>query len=112
MQYKVVWSNGVSKRVGPTTMSASTGVVLPVNTVVDVVQDNIPDTTYPNDANKIWVKFTDNTYGASKYDSVRMTLVSAPPPAVVTITGVDVVLVKGSTVTTKYSDGTSKTETA
>lgn len=81
MQYKVIWPNGVAKRRGPTTSSLSTGVVLAVNTVVEVLADEIPDATYPNDLNKRWVKFTDDTYGASKYDTVRMELVSAPPPA-------------------------------
>lgn len=81
LQYKVIWPNGVSKRLAPTTSSAPTGVTLAVNTVADVVQDNIPDQTYPNDVNKRWVKFTDGSYGASKYDTVRMELVSTPPPA-------------------------------
>lgn len=81
-QYKIIWSSGVSKRLQPTTSSNSTGVVLPVGTIVDVLQDNIPDKTYPTDTTKLWCKFTDGTYGASIYGagSVRMQLVAAPPP--------------------------------
>jgi hypothetical protein len=82
MKYKVVWINGVNKRVEPTTSSSTVGATLPVNTVWDVLQDNIPDKTYPTDPYKKWVKFTDNSYGASIYGqgSVRMELVPEPPP--------------------------------
>lgn len=83
-KYKVVWASGVSKRTGPTTSAGSTGTVIPLNTIVDVIEDNIPDATYPNDVNKKWCKFTDNTFGASIYgvDSVRMVDVTPvePPP--------------------------------
>jgi hypothetical protein len=82
MKYKVVWANGVTKRTAPTTSATQVGERLLVNTVWDVLQDNIPDQTYPNDIYKKWVKFTDNTYGASIYGqgSVRMELVPEPPP--------------------------------
>jgi hypothetical protein len=84
-QYKVVWANGASKRVAPTTSSASiVNGVIPVNTIVDVIQDKIPDQTYPTDVNKLWVKFTDGTYAASIYGagSVRMVDVTPTPPPV------------------------------
>ena len=80
-QYKVIWANGVSKRTAPTTSAAAvTGGVLAVNTVTDVVQDNIADQTYPTDNTKLWVKFADNTFGASIYGagSVRMVDVTSP----------------------------------
>jgi hypothetical protein len=85
-QYKVVWTNGVTKRSAPNT-SALGGSVLPLNAVADVLQDNIPDSIYPTDLTKLWVKFTDNTYGASIYGagSVRMvdvTVIDPTPPPV------------------------------
>ena len=81
LQYKVIWPDGVAKRQAPTTSSVRVGTALPFGAVVDVVQDNIPDQTYPTDATKRWVKFTDGSYGASLYTTVRMELVNAPPPA-------------------------------
>ena len=84
-KYKVVWSAGVNKRTAPTTSAPTAGLpIIPLNTVVDVVQDNIPDSTYPSDVNKLWCKFTDGTYGASIYGagSVRMLDVTPAPPPV------------------------------
>lgn len=78
-RYQVVWDNGVSKRLRPTTSAASTGTAVPKDAIVDVAEDNIPDETYPTNPNRIWVRFSDNTYGASKYDSVRMIDVTPPP---------------------------------
>ena len=81
MQYQVTWDTGVTKRLAPTTSSLPAPIpnVYPDNKIVDVMQDNIPDQTYPTDVNKIWVKFPDGTFGASKYGSVRMVLVTPPP---------------------------------
>jgi hypothetical protein len=85
-QYKVIWANGASKRTAPTTSSVSlAGGLLPLNTVWDVVQDNIPDQTFPTDTTKRWVKFPDGSFAASIYGagSVRMqdvTVVTPPPP--------------------------------
>lgn len=79
-QYKVVWPDGVRKRTAPTTSAGPVGNVIPVNTIVDVVQDDIPDQTYPADVTKKWVKFSDGSYGASQYETVRMQLYSLPPP--------------------------------
>lgn len=107
MQYKVIWSSGVSKRLQPTTNAASTGVVLPLGAVVDVVQDKIPDATYPTDVNKLWVKFTDGTFGASIYGagSVRMELVAAPPPVAEFLESETIEPASGTIITKLYNTG-------
>lgn len=86
MQYKVVWSAGVARRTAPTTTNSSTNLTpYPFDSVVDVVQDNIPDQSAPTDPNKKWVKFTDGMYGASNYPDgsgpqVRMVKLEDPNP--------------------------------
>lgn len=87
-KYEVVWRNGVSRRTAPTTSNSSTTLTpYAFGQVVDVLEDNIPDQTYPNDPSKKWVKFADGHYGASDYPDgsgpkVRMKDVTpAPPPA-------------------------------
>ncbi|HEY6019628.1 MAG TPA: glycoside hydrolase family 25 protein [Candidatus Paceibacterota bacterium] len=87
MQYKVVWSAGVARRSAPTTTGSSTTLTpYAYNDVVEVIQDNIPDQTYPADPNKKWVKFADGMFGASDYpDSLgvaqkRMVNVTVTPP--------------------------------
>lgn len=89
MKYKVIWAGGVARRSAPTTTNSTTSATpYAVGTIVDVLQDNIPDATSPSDLNKKWVRFSDGFYGASNYpDStlgipqVRMEkIVETPPP--------------------------------
>lgn len=85
-QYKIVWSGGVARRTAPTTTGSSTGLpAYQYNQVVDVLEDGIPDQSYPTDVNKRWVKFADGYYGASNYPDgggpkVRMIDVTSTPP--------------------------------
>lgn len=101
MQYQVVWMNGATVRPQPNT--SGIGIrVLAFNQIVDVLQDNILDSSDPTNVNKRWVRLADG-YAASNYPDgsgpqVRMKLISVPPPP----TGVTVV---GATV--RLSDGTS-----
>lgn len=102
MQYQVVWANGATVRPQPNT--GGVGIrVLAFNQVVDVIQDNIADTSDPANPNKRWVKLTDNNYAASNYPDgtgpqVRMKLVSTPPPSGVTVVGATIRMSDGSTV--------------
>lgn len=85
MRYKVVWAGGVARRSAPTTTNSATSATpYAQNTIVEVLQDNIPDATSPADPNKKWVKFSDGLYGASNYPDgtgpqVRMERVSEVP---------------------------------
>lgn len=103
MQYQVVWSQGANVRPAPNTNN-STLYVLAYNKIVDVIQDNIPDSTDPTNVNKRWVKLTDNNYAASNYPDgtgpqVRMKLISTPPPpSGVTVVGATIRMSDGSSV--------------
>lgn len=88
--YKVVWSRGVARRtaphIGTPTQNTYTGLVYDYPMEVEVVEENIPDAINPSDPEKVWVKFSDGHYGASKYpDSMgiprdRMVKVVEPEP--------------------------------
>jgi GH25 family lysozyme M1 (1,4-beta-N-acetylmuramidase) len=86
MHYDVIWSRGVARRTAPTTENSYTGLIYSFGVRVEVIEDNIPDTTDPTNPNKKWVKFSDGRYGASEYpDSAgvartRMVKVEAPTP--------------------------------
>jgi len=87
MKYKVVWSNGVSRRTAPTTSNSYTGLVYSYGTELEVIEDNIPDKDDPTNINKRWVKFSDGYFGASDYPSgaaavatVRMQKIAEPVP--------------------------------
>lgn len=67
--YKVVWTNGVSRRLLPTTSSSTLVLPYAYGQIVEVVEDNIPDVTYPDNPDMRWVKFSDGLYGASDYPS-------------------------------------------
>ncbi len=85
MQYKVVWSKGASIRPAPNTGGSSISTLV-YGQVFDVLQDNIADTTDPNNVLKRWLKVA-NGYVASDYPdslgnpAVRCQLVNAPPPS-------------------------------
>ena len=90
MKYKVMWSGGVARRTAPHTGTSSqntyTGKVYLNQEEVEVIEDNIPDANDPANANKIWVKFADNLFGAAEYPnssgvpSVRMVQIEEPIP--------------------------------
>lgn len=80
--YKVVWGPGVNKRKGPSTSSDVTGVTLPFDSRVEVIQDNISDTTFPADPTKVWVQFADGSYGASLYGAGSVRMVDVTPVVV------------------------------
>lgn len=90
MQYQVVWNRGVSRRTAPHTGTASdptyTGLIYQYPTIVDVIEDNIPDELDPTNPDKKWIKFADGLFGASSYpDSigvprVRMAKIVDPTP--------------------------------
>lgn len=88
MKYRVIWPNGVARRTLPSTSNSYTGLTYDNLAEVEVVEDNIPDATYPNDPNKKWVKAIDGLYSASNYpDSlgvpkVRMEKIEVAPPAI------------------------------
>lgn len=92
MKYKVVWPGGVARRSAPSTSNSATSATpYPLDMVVDVVQDNIPDAVSPADINKKWVKFSDGFYGASNYPDgtgpkVRMVKVEDTPTVFLTHT--------------------------
>jgi hypothetical protein len=85
MQYKAVWSKGVSVRRSPSTSQTSIRTIA-YGTIVDVTQNNIPDSDDPTNENKRWVKLTDGNYAASDYPDgygvpkARMELVGGTPP--------------------------------
>jgi hypothetical protein len=75
MEYKVVWSKGVSRRTAPHTGTAEeptyTGLIYQYPEIVPVIEDNIPDALDPTNPDKKWVKFADGHFGASNYpDSI------------------------------------------
>jgi hypothetical protein len=87
MKYKVIWSYGVARRKAPHTGSDTyTGLSYINQQEVEVVEENIPDANSPTDPKKVWVKFADGYYGASRYpnsigvDSVRMVKIDEPTP--------------------------------
>ncbi len=86
LTYRVIWPNGVARRLGPST---SHGFVEPkYETLVTVLvqEDGIPDGNDPSNVNKKWVKFADGLYGASDYPNSagvpasRMVKVVLPDP--------------------------------
>jgi hypothetical protein len=84
MKYKVVWANGAAKRSQPTTYGLNLGTV-PYPNTVDVLEDNIPDATYPTNTDMRWVRLTDGTFCASDYPAgtapaKRMEKVVEPTP--------------------------------
>lgn len=99
MKYKVTWDGGVARRTRPSTSDSATSLpAIPDNTVVEVLQDNIPDADDPTNPLKKWVKFVETLngaplYGASDYPrndgtaAPRMEkVIETPPPSDKTLT--------------------------
>lgn len=85
VQYKVVWSQGVTRHTIPSAFNYSPLFYMN-GTVVDVIEENIPDHDDPTNTNKVWVKFADGYYGAAQYPTsagvpaIRMEKIADPTP--------------------------------
>jgi len=76
MDYKVVWANGCSERIGAGIIYSSTGTVYPVNSIVKIVS-----VTVKNPGVEEWGLLENGRYIATVYNgSPRAVLVTTPPP--------------------------------